>query len=548
MGFTTHEVTNQVPELADYNLYLTDPVLQQSVQREGAQWRQQALTDYGAWLGLRDTFALAHLANRHEPELEAFDRWGRRVDRVHFNPGWRRFMSMAFRQGMHSSHWFDPRPGAHVARAATYLLHGQVEAGTLCPITMTAAAIPVLRNEPLFESIAPRLRSFDYDGRDLPLSGKSAMTIGMGMTEKQGGSDLRSNTTRAVPAEGRGEANLYRLIGHKWFFSAPTSDAHLVLAKDKNAFSCFYVPRWRPDGSRNTVRIQRLKDKMGNRSNASAEAEFDDALGVRVGEEGRGIATLVEMATYTRLDCVLGSTALIRQALVQALHHARHRRAFGQALIAQPLMKAVLMDIAIESEAATMLALHLARALDEPDDLLSQACRRILIPAAKYWICKRAIQVTAECMEVWGGNGYIENAPMARLYREAPVNSIWEGSGNVMCLDVLRAFAHEPDLADVLCVALLKDSVDDALLKESANRLFSVLSASVEAREPAARYIAQELVLLVQANLMRRHAPQVVADAFIRTRFGAARATSALAASATQAASGKIFERAWQTA
>src|SRR5690606_20849450 len=315
--------------------------------------------------------------------------------------------------------------------------------------------------EPWFDSVAPLLFSSQYDERDAPLSSKVSMMIGMGMTEKQGGSDLRSNTTRAVSLGPGGRGNLYRVTGHKWFFSSPTSDAHLVLAGHEDVFSCFYVPRWLDDGSRNTLHIQRLKNKLGNASNASAEVELQDATGILVGEPGRGIATLVDMASYTRLDCVLGSAALLRQGLVQALHHARHRMAFGQPLIQQPLMQSVLMDLVLESEAATVLALRLARAFDDGDDKLAQAYRRILTPAAKFWVCKRSIGALAECMEVWGGNGYMEDGPMARLYREAPVNSIWEGSGNVMCLDVLRALKRHPDLAQVLLSGLEQDCADE---------------------------------------------------------------------------------------
>ncbi|MGB6103476.1 MAG: acyl-CoA dehydrogenase family protein [Pusillimonas sp.] len=544
MGWTTHEVTNQVPELGDYNLYSSDLALQEGIRREGAQSHDADLLHYGERLGRQETFALAHDANRHKPELEAYDRLGNRVDRVQFHPAWHRFMRMAFSQGMHCAPWSAPGTGAHVARAATYLMHGQLEAGSLCPATMTCAAIPVLRNEPWFDTVAPLLYSRQYDERDAPLASKTSMTIGMGMTEKQGGSDLRGNTTRAVALGPAGRGNPYRLTGHKWFFSSPMSDAHLVLAGHEDVFSCFYVPRWLDDGSRNSgLRIQRLKNKMGNVSNASAEIELQDATGVLVGEAGRGIATLVEMASYTRLDCVLGSTALLRQGLVQALHHARHRVAFGQPLIRQPLMQSVLMDLSLESEAATVLALRLARAFDDGGDRLDQAYRRILTPAAKFWICKRTIAALGECMEVWGGNGYIEDGPMARLYREAPVNSIWEGSGNVMCLDVLRGLKRHPQLADALLASLEQDCADEPELKRRVTGLQSVLALAGPDLESAARHIAQELVLLVQANLLRRHAPQVLADAFIRSRCQqAGRVYGALPA---PMALHSVLDRAW---
>lgn len=543
MAWTTHEVTNQVPDLGDYNLYTSDAALQEGVLREGGAAHTETLHHYGAHLGLAETIELANQANRHKPELVMFDRQGRRVDRVDFHPAWHRFMRLAFMQGMHSGAWSHPGAGAQVARAAAYLMHGQVEAGSLCPVTMTSAAIPILQKEDWFDSVATRLYSSQYDQRDAPLSDKTSMMVGMGMTEKQGGSDLRSNTTRARPLAQSGRGLPYHLVGHKWFFSSPMSDAHLVLARHDEAYSCFYVPRWLDDGSKNAVRIQRLKDKLGNASNASVEVELQDAVGILVGEEGRGIATLVEMASYTRLDCVLGSTALLRQAVVQAVHHARHRMAFGELLINQPLMQSVLMDLALESEAATALALRLARAFDTPDEPLNQAYRRILTPAAKFWICKRSIEATAECMEVWGGNGYIETGPMARLYREAPVNSIWEGSGNIMCLDVLRALRRHPELAAVLMDSLAEDAAGDTMLQARASSLRQLLATSGVALEAAARHIAQEIVLLVQAGLLRRHGPTTLADAFIRSRYaGAGRAYGVTAA---PFALSSVLDRCW---
>ncbi len=520
MNWATHEVSNQVPDLVGYNLYATDIALQEGVKREGGQWHDESLLHYGGRLGSAEMIDLAQAVNQHPPELQAYDRKGMRVDRVVFHPGWHRLLRLEFMQGMHCSGWAEPRPGSQVARAAAYLMHGQIEAGSLCPVTMTSAAIPVLQKETWFDTVKQRLFSQQYDERDAPLSGKTSMMVGMGMTEKQGGSDLRSNTTQAMPVNGAGRGAVYRLVGHKWFFSSPMSDAHLVLAKHDGAFSCFYLPRWLDDGSKNAIRIQRIKNKMGNRSNASVEVEFQDAIGVLIGEEGRGVATLVEMASYTRLDCVLGSAALLRHAVVQALHHARHRIAFGQALIRHGLMQSVLMDLALESEAATVLALRLARAFDAPGDILDQAYRRILVPAAKFWVCKRAIEAAAECMEVWGGNGYIEEAPMARLLREAPVNSIWEGSGNVMCLDVLRALKRHPEMAQALDDAIQRDCADDPRLRQRAQGLRNLLTSAGPTLESSARLVAQEFVLLVQASLLRRHAPAVLADAFVQSRFG----------------------------
>ncbi|NYT44656.1 isovaleryl-CoA dehydrogenase [Alcaligenaceae bacterium] len=546
MAWTTHEVTNQVPDLGDYNLYTSDAALQEGVLREGGAAHTDALEHYGARLGLAETIELANQANRHKPELVAFDRQGRRVDRVDFHPAWHRFMRLAFMQGMHSSAWSHPGPGAQVARAAAYLMHGQVEAGSLCPVTMTSAAIPILQKEDWFDSVATRLYSLQYDQKDAPLSDKISMMVGMGMTEKQGGSDLRSNTTRARPLAQSGRGLPYHLLGHKWFFSSPMSDAHLVLARHDEAYSCFYVPRWLDDGSKNAVRIQRLKDKLGNASNASVEVELHDAVGILVGEEGRGIATLVEMASYTRLDCVLGSTALLRQAVVQAVHHARHRMAFGELLINQPLMQSVLMDLALESEAATALALRLARAFDAPDEPLNQAYRRILTPAAKFWICKRSIEATAECMEVWGGNGYIETGPMARLYREAPVNSIWEGSGNIMCLDVLRALRRHPELAAVLMDSFEEDAAGDTMLQARASSLRQLLATTGPTLEAAARHIAQEIVLLVQAGLLRRHGGATLADAFIRSRYAGAGRVYGVTPAAFALSS--VLDRCWSGA
>ncbi|HEX5126288.1 MAG TPA: isovaleryl-CoA dehydrogenase, partial [Rhodocyclaceae bacterium] len=493
---TTHTVFNQVPVLQDYNLFTTDIALHDAVVREGAGWHGTALSRYGAQLGGAETIRLGELANRHGPELVTHDRNGRRVDRVDFHPAWFALLEMLYAAGVHCSAWAEPRAGAQVARAAAFFLQGQIEAGSLCPATMTFASIPVLAKEPdMFTGLRDKLFSRDFDARDMPLDAKHSAMIGMGMTEKQGGSDVRSNTTTAQPCGCGGRGGEYTLVGHKWFFSAPMCDAHLVLAREGEDLSCFFVPRWLPDGTRNNVHIQRLKDKVGNRSNASSEVEFNDAYGILIGEPGRGVATIIEMASHTRLDCVLGSAALMRQALVQAIHHARHRSAFGALLIEQPLMRSVLSDLALECEAATVLAVRLARACEESgNDPLERALWRIVTPAAKFWICKRAIEVAAECMEVWGGNGYVEDGPMGRLFREAPVNSIWEGSGNVMCLDVLRAFAREPHSADALKQFLVAACSDHPILSLATRELVVQLEAS-HAQESSARYIAQQLVL-----------------------------------------------------
>ena len=563
MNWSTHEVGNVVEPLGDFNRYDTDLALREGVLREGAVWADEALRGIGAELGRASGSEQARLANVYGPVLRNFDPQGRRIDAVDFHPAWAGLMQGIFRRGFHCSPWQQPRPGAHVARAAGYLMQGQVESGTLCPTTMTFAAIPILQREPaLWAQLEPHLYSRDYDSTDAPLAAKRGMLIGMGLTEKQGGSDLRTNTTRATALGAGGRGGTYSLLGHKWFMSVPQSDAHLVLARDTDtSLSCFYVPRYKPDGTRNAVRVQRLKDKLGNRSNASSEVEFQDAWGLLVGEPGRGIPTLIEMATYTRLDNVLGSAALLRAGLVLAMHHANHRQAFGKPLVEQALMQAVLADLALESEAATALALHLAAAFDHADadprpateqrpgglpeekpdrpkfpqlpreaaaveerprGALHAATRRILTPAAKLWVCKRAIDAMAECMEVLGGNGYVEEQPLARMLREAPLNSIWEGSGNVMALDLLRALQREPHSAQAL-----QDWLADACQGDAAlTRALAALDAlRLEAqRNPAqARALVQDLVLLVQAVLLRQHAPTFVADAFIASRLGCAR-------------------------
>ncbi|MFP4904714.1 acyl-CoA dehydrogenase family protein, partial [Paraburkholderia sp. BR14261] len=489
------------------------------------------LARHGETLGKAQTLALADLANRHEPELHTHSPRGERIDAIEFHPAWHELLTLLREQGLHALPYSDPQPGAMAARCAGYFLHAQLESGSLCPLTMTFASIAVLQREPaLFETLRAPLYTREHDARDLPLAQKRSMMIGMGMTEKQGGSDVRSNRTEARPAgieAGRGAA--YLLTGHKWFFSAPQCDAHLVLARttEHDGLSCFFVPRYRPDGTKNAVDVQRLKNKLGNRSNASSEVEFCDAYGVMIGDEGRGVPTIIEMANYTRLDCVIGSAALMRAALVQAIHHARHRSAFGRVLAEQPLMQNVLADLALESEAATALFMRLARAFEDSaeakpgdtDDTLleARAWRRIVTPAAKFWVCKRALAFTGEAMEVWGGNGYVEEGPMARFYREAPVNSIWEGSGNVMCLDVLRALEREADAAQVLFLAWRRDAQTHPVLNAALDRLSVLLNGAPGTREASARRIAQQIVLIAQAMLLRDGPPEI-AEAFIATR------------------------------
>jgi putative acyl-CoA dehydrogenase len=519
MQWPTHEVTNQVPELCDINLFATDVALSGGVRHGSAGWHEERLNRLGAELGSKDVLQLGELANRHPPELATHDRFGNRIDFVEFHPSWHTLLGLLRREGLHALPWMQAKAGAHVARAAGYFMHAQVEAGSLCPTTMTFASIPVLRNEPaLFASLQAKLFSCEHDGRDLPLEQKRSMLVGMGMTEKQGGSDVRTNTTVARPVRGEGRGAEYALTGHKWFFSAPMCDAHMVLARTDNGLSCFFVPRWRPDGAKNAVLVQRLKDKLGNRSNSSSEVEFQDACGILVGDEGRGIPTIIEMANHTRLDCVIGSAGLMRHAFVQAAHHARHRTAFGRRLADQPLMRNVLADLAMESEAATLLMLRLASAFESPQDPVESAWRRIVTPAAKFWICKRALEFSGECMEVWGGNGYVETGPMARMYREAPVNSIWEGSGNVMCLDVQRAIEREPEGFMRLLDQLGESAPDHAGLRRLVAGLRDDLAMPAGQREMLARRFVQRLVLTVQGSLMLQHAPEAIADAFIASR------------------------------
>ncbi|WP_315140572.1 isovaleryl-CoA dehydrogenase [Achromobacter marplatensis] len=546
-SFATHTVQNQVPPLEDYSLYDTDPALREAVRREGADNWAGDLAAHGAWLGRAQTLAAGAEANRCPPRLVGYDRGGHRIDHVEFHPAWNLLMSGILARGLHSRAWAQPVPGAQVARAAAYLMQGQVEAGTLCPTTMTFAAVPLLQREPagaidFAGQWLPALYSREFDAADAPLSAKRSALIGMGLTEKQGGSDLRAVSTRAVPLGAPGRGNAYELVGHKWFFSVPQADAHLVLAQTDEGLSCFFVPRWIPDGPRNAIRVRRLKDKLGNRSNASGEVEFEGAWGVMVGEPGRGLAVLLEMAATTRLDCVLGSAALLRQALVQSLHHAQHRQAFGKPLIEQPLMRNVLADLALESEAAMVLALRLARAVDTRADAPARALVRVGTPAAKLWICKRAIHAVAECMEVWGGNGYVEEGPMPRIYRETPVNSIWEGSGNVMALDVLRALQREPEALPALEQEFTLAAGRHRAFDEAVARWRALLADQAQA-EFQARRVAGGLARLWQAALLIQHAPEPVAQAFVASRLHADGGIfGELAAGAdTQA----ILSRAW---
>ena len=517
VGIHSH---NQAPELKDYNVYTSDPVLRRAVARAGAAWHDAELVRQGAEYGAEATLRAAEDANHFEPTLHTHSRTGERIDQVHFHPAWHHMMAMARRNGIANLPFLDERPSAWSAHAASHYMHCQIESGSTCPTTMTKACIPLLRLNPaLYAVVAPLLASREHDARDIPLAQKTSMAVGMGMTEKQGGSDVRTNTTRAVPHGQGAWGPEFLLTGHKWFFSAPMCDGHLVLARtDERGVTCFFVPRWRPDGSKNAIHIQRLKDKVGNRSNSSSEVEFTDAWGVLIGEEGRGIATIIEMATFTRLDCALSSAGFIRQAFTQALHYSRNRHAFGKALADQPLMTELLADMALESEAATLLAMDLATHFGSTT-ALDTAWRRVMTPVAKFWNCKRAVGLTGEAMEVFGGNGYVETGPMGRLFREAPVNSIWEGSGNVMCLDVLRAVSRNPDDAHLVLDYLHSVATQDAVVMAQLHKLRDALQQPPETLERQARRFTQRLALVTQACLMLQHASSDASAAFIGSRF-----------------------------
>ncbi len=516
----THQISNQFDELQNYNLFATDQVLQEILIRYGSQ-DQTTLAEFGQHVGSSEYYQYADLANTHTPILHAFDARGRRLDTLEFHPAWHKWMGLNRKYAVHAYPFHHPTSASKwVDWAARFYLTGQVECGNLCPHAMTLGSIALIQRETaLWEKIGAKLLSTEYDERDIPIAQKKSIWLGMGMTEKQGGSDVRANETVALPIGETGRGQAYLLTGHKWFFSAPMSDAHLVVAKtEQDGLACFYVPRWLEDGSKNNIHIQRLKDKVGNRSNSSSEVEFHDAWGIMIGEAGRGIPTIIEMANYTRLTCSVGSTAMLRQALVQCIAYTRQRKAFGKHLAQQPLMQAVLADLALETEAAMQLSFHLAHCYEADDDL-SQAWKRIMTPAAKFWICKRNVELSGEAMEVFGGNGYVDNGIMARIFKEAPVNTIWEGSGNVMCLDVLRAIGRDPESIEVLFKDLASTAMQDETLKDELQSLFKLLQQSAEDLQFMARSLVSRLVILAQAVLLKRYAPDYVADGFIQSRY-----------------------------
>ena len=519
----THEPFNLGTELVDYDMYRQDRALVDAVHREGAAWADESLGRFGRLTGSADYLELGALANRHPPELDTHDRFGRRVDLVRFHPAYHQLMRTAIEQGIHASPFTDPRPGAHVARAARMYLQSQVEAGHGCPVTMTFAAVPALRHTPALAALwEPKILSPVYDPRNVPDGDKQGLTIGMAMTEKQGGSDVRANTTRALPAgaaDGPGAA--YELVGHKFFVSAPMCDAFLVLAQAPGGLSCFLVPRWRPDGSKNPLQVLRLKRKMGNTSNASSETELRGALGWMVGAEGRGVRTIIDMVASTRFDCMVGSSAAQRMAVSLALHHCSERSAFGRLLNQQPLMRNVLADLVLEHEGSLALTMRMARAMDQRSDPLhgahEDALARLVTAVGKYWICKRTPGHAVEAMECIGGSGVMEDSPFPRLYREAPVNAIWEGSGNVQCLDVLRAMRKTPAVVDGFFAELAKARGGHAALDRWTAALQAEFNDGADL-EYRARDVVDRMALAIQAALLVQHAGAAVADAFCASR------------------------------
>jgi putative acyl-CoA dehydrogenase len=508
MGAVPVDSPNQPPPLTGYDLYAANLPLAEALEREGAGWAAERCSSFGTLLG-GEPLEWGRLANENPPCLRAYDRFGERIDEVEFHPAWHDLMRTSVAHGLHSLSWTENRSGAHVARAALFLLASQVEAGHGCPISMTHAAVPALRASApsLAAEWEPRLTSREYDFGIRPAAEKLGALCGMAMTERQGGSDVRANTTTATPLGDRA----FALDGHKWFCSAPMCDAFLVLAQAPEGLSCFFLPRALPDGTRNGFHIQRLKDKLGDRSNASSEIELSGAWAELVGEEGRGIPTILEMVVHTRLDCVLVTAAGMRRAVEQATHHAAHRRAFGRLLAEQPLMENVLADLCVESEAATVTAFRLARAYDRrADDVQEDAFARIATAVAKYWICKRGPAHAAEALECLGGNGYVEESGLPRVYRQQPLLSIWEGSGNVVCLDILRALRREPESGDAL-LAEIRLAGEPALTKTAEDALRTL-------DDGGARVLAERLALALEGSLLVRHAPAAVADAFLASR------------------------------
>jgi putative acyl-CoA dehydrogenase len=508
----THDVSNQPPPFEDVNLFTSDVALQAAVAAAGGQAHAERLSAFGARTGAAETAAWAVQANENPPRLRAFDRYGQRIDEVEFHPAYHRLMTLGLEAGVSSAAWSGVAAG-HVLHTALEFLMAQAEPGVCCPMTMTAAAPAALRCQPdIAARWMPKIVASRYDPSSQPMDGKLGVTIGMAMTEKQGGSDVRANTTRAARRDDGG----YALTGHKWFCSAPMSDAFLTLAYTDKGLTCFLAPRWTPDGERNAIHLMRLKDKLGDRANASAEIEYHDAYAEMVGEEGRGVPTIIEMVHSTRLDCILAPAAYMRQAVANALWHAAHRTAFQRKLIDQPLMRSVLADMALESEAATALTFRIAQSFDENANEGAAAFARIATPIGKYWINKRVVNLAYEAMEVHGGGGYIEDGVMTRIYRQSPLNSIWEGSGNVVCLDILRAIRRDPRSAQELVAELEKSRGANPLLDRVIDDVKSMLAGQHD--EALARHLAETMALALQGAVLVRNAPDFVSDAFCAAR------------------------------
>jgi len=515
----THEVVNQPPALENYNCYEQDIALRHSVKINGAGWAEQDLQRFGAITGSREVIEWGFQANENKPVLHTHDRHGARSDEVRFHPAYHQLMNLSITEGLHSAHWSDPKAGAQVARAAKYYMMAQVEIGHCCPVTMTSAAIPALKKQPdLFKQWAPKIIARDYDPRNIPDSQKTGLTIGMAMTEKQGGSDVRSNSTRAYAVGAAGPGQLYELVGHKYFVSAPMCDAFLVLAQTEKGVSCFLVPRWQPDGRKNPLQIQKLKNKMGNVSNASSETELRGALGWMVGEDGRGVAAILNMVSMTRFDCMIGSASGMRQAVAQITHHCHQRAAFGKILTDQPLMQNVLADLILESEAALALTMRVARALDNSDDDEQEKLLvRMATAVGKYWICKRTPGHAYEAMECIGGSGVMEDTIMPRLFRESPVNSVWEGSGNVQCLDMLRAMSKNPGSLEAFMGEMDGARGENALLDRAIDDVGNYFTAHND-MEYHARTIVGKMALAIEGASLIQYGDPMVAEAFCAAR------------------------------
>jgi len=515
----THEIENMPEALENYNLYEQDLALQGAIKINDGAWAENDLSRFGELCGTDEVIAWGAQANENKPVLHTHKRNGSRIDEVRFHPTYHQLMDLSMREGIHSSHWLEPKAGAHVARAAKSYLMAQVEAGHGCPITMTSAAIPTLKRQPdLYKQWAAKVMHQSYDSRNISHELKESVTIGMAMTEKQGGSDVRTNSTRAFPVGSKGPGQTYELIGHKYFVSAPMSDAFLMLAQTDSGLSCFLVPRWRPDGTKNPIQVQCLKNKMGNVSNASSETELRGALGWMVGEEGRGVSAILEMVAMTRFDCMVGSTGLMRQGIAQITHHCSQRSAFGKRLTDQPLMQNVLADLIIEHEAALAFSMRLARSLDKSEQQTSEKhLVRMGTAIGKYWICKRTPGHIYEAMECIGGSGVMEDSIMPRLFRESPINTIWEGSGNVQCLDMLRAMNRDPESLNAFMNELYLAEGKHPLMDKAMLELQAELSDNSEI-EYRSRHIVGKMALAIQASTLLQYGNAEVADAYCQAR------------------------------